>query len=1424
MQVQYLEEASVSLQGIAEVKFDSQKSVFGPTTTELNFTVEKTVSKNIKSYSCQWDSSARFDCSSRKLLLMSLGDGDHILRIKVAYDSGQSEEVLTSVRIDRTPPMATFLQIPGLISNLTSGVIQFAAQDALSGLKSVSCSLDGAASVNCSQLTFSYLSLSQGLHTLRLNLVDFAENRLEKTYQWTVDTLRPTVSLLETPAANSNQNQAQFLFSGLNYHSFECSLDGSTYSACSSPKVISGLETGAHTFRVRALRNNGNISVPAEMLWVVDTSVPTVYFSKTPSTSTNQKQAQFVFNSVATGQFFCSLDTADFEACSSPKDYSNLGAGNHRFRLKIRNVFGTESLIDSSSTFNWNIDLSVPTVLLSSTPASMTNDRSASFVFAGDGIKNYQCRLDAGSFEDCISPKKYLNLSEGSHRFQVKGSNAVGTESAMADFSWTIETAGPVILITSQPASISSDNIVSFTFASSNAQIKIDKYECSMDSTSFSICTSPYTSTKLSDGTHLFKVRATSTAGNLSEIVSTSFEIDSVVPVLTMTASPALYSKSDSESISFTSQSVSATYRCQQNLEPEQNCQSPWKVSYMRDQAMTVFIKAISRSGLESNLSKVTWIFDKTAPSRPELTADVSPITQKTTASLNFTSNDGIGIDHFVCSLDGASPVKCSSPFLVQNLLEGRHEVSVTGTDKATNVSESGVFSWFVDLTAPQISISGQPISISEKSTEVIQFSVSDNGGSPVSVTCQFDGVIISTGCSSPLSLSVTSGVHNLVLKATDSAGNSSETSVQWTTSLSLSGYKEYPNIMPLTGHLTMDIFDSAPRILKGDDKSSVFILSSCGVLESKDSGLSFVNKKMNLPESPLSMAKANGRIFIGARSGVFISVDDGTSFRRTLDVKVAQKIFESQMSRSLPCSEVPSFGNTLGVNRLEASGTTVIVGTSYGTFVSSDSGETFNLPTMSSGDYVLPELNLADIQFVGSSGSEIWLSILGTQKKPVLTQKGNAACNTSSDVPAYGLLRSIDGGKTFRSIPAAGYRSTAVLKSAYKNTRLYLMGNQDPMDSINQGFIRSLDSGSSFSQSAESPVKSNSRLDGEQNMISETANGVLNVLRRTDEGTQLYRSEDEGNTFVAVAMSSSHSHQKLVHYGLVESNGKILVSSNQGLWVSRDEGKTYQLSKQYKSNYCVAPWWHGVQAFASSGSSLYVSNKFGNFISTNDGQTFDVMMGKGLDPAAKELYATGVSTVYAFGSSSGIYVSQDNGSHFSGPFQTFKDVNTQETLFYSDSNYGGLSDSGSLVAGYYLSSDGTDQRVQLKKWLSENSSLRLMSALSLGNRIVASVYPFGVVVYENGIKIYENSEIGSGGSTNFIRIRKVNGIIYLLGQEIWSSHDLGKTFKKLSSAPHFGVDAAAVKGSVWIPDSSDFLWKTQDQGQSFNYFQSDLQ
>jgi hypothetical protein len=76
----------------------------------------------------------------------------------------------------------------------------------------------------------------------------------------TVDTTPPQTTITSGPSGTISQQDASFSFSSSEAGSrFQCRLDGASFAACSSPKAYSGLGSGAHRFKVRAIDRAGNV-------------------------------------------------------------------------------------------------------------------------------------------------------------------------------------------------------------------------------------------------------------------------------------------------------------------------------------------------------------------------------------------------------------------------------------------------------------------------------------------------------------------------------------------------------------------------------------------------------------------------------------------------------------------------------------------------------------------------------------------------------------------------------------------------------------------------------------------------------------------------------------------------------------------------------------------------------------------------------------------------------------------------------------------------------------------------------------------------------------------------------------------------------------------------------------------------------------
>jgi hypothetical protein len=87
-----------------------------------------------------------------------------------------------------------------------------------------------------------------------------------------------TTSVTSGPPSFTNSTSATLSFSSNDpWARFECSLDGASFTSCSSPKTYFALSEGSHTFQARAMdRDSLRDPTPASRSWVVDVTPPVV--------------------------------------------------------------------------------------------------------------------------------------------------------------------------------------------------------------------------------------------------------------------------------------------------------------------------------------------------------------------------------------------------------------------------------------------------------------------------------------------------------------------------------------------------------------------------------------------------------------------------------------------------------------------------------------------------------------------------------------------------------------------------------------------------------------------------------------------------------------------------------------------------------------------------------------------------------------------------------------------------------------------------------------------------------------------------------------------------------------------------------------------------------------------------------------------
>ena len=91
-----------------------------------------------------------------------------------------------------------------------------------------------------------------------------------------------------------------------------------------------------------------------------------------------------------------------------------------------------------------NGDTKPPETTITAGPSegSITTQADASFGFSSSEARStFSCQLDGGGFSSCTSPKTYNGLSNASHTFEVKATDAAGnTDATPARRTWTVNT------------------------------------------------------------------------------------------------------------------------------------------------------------------------------------------------------------------------------------------------------------------------------------------------------------------------------------------------------------------------------------------------------------------------------------------------------------------------------------------------------------------------------------------------------------------------------------------------------------------------------------------------------------------------------------------------------------------------------------------------------------------------------------------------------------------------------------------------------------------------------------------------------------------------------------------------------------------------------------------------------------------------
>ncbi len=509
-------------------------------------------------------------------------------------DPGGPTATATKTWVDETAPQTSIDSGPSGTTTDATPTFTFSAGEPGATFE---CRIDNGPFASCAS-PFTPATLGDGAHTFQVRATDAAGNTdtTPASRSFTVNATAPQTTIDSGPLGTTTDATPTFTFSaGEPGATFECRIDNGPFTSCTSPFTTATLGDGAHTFQVRATDAAGNTdATPASRSFTVNATAPQTTIDSGPSGTTTDATPTFTFSAGEPGSTFeCRIDNGPFTSCTSPFTTATLGDGAHTFQVRATDAAGNTDTTPAGRSFT--VDTTGPTASITSGPAGSIRNATAQFAFSSNEPNStFECRLDGAAFVPCSSPYTTGPLSEGSHTFGVRATDALGNRGPVTSRSFTRDVTAPATQIVF-PDEGASSSLPVLAFLADEPD---STFECRLDGGAFEPCTSPYLpAASLGDGPHTFDVRATDAAGNVGPVSSRSFVRDTTPPEAAIASGPSGTVDDPRPTFAFSSSEPGSTFECRVNGGAFEPCGSPFTTPTLPAGPHTFEVRARDRAG-----------------------------------------------------------------------------------------------------------------------------------------------------------------------------------------------------------------------------------------------------------------------------------------------------------------------------------------------------------------------------------------------------------------------------------------------------------------------------------------------------------------------------------------------------------------------------------------------------------------------------------------------------------------------------------------------------------------------------------------------------------------------------------------------------------------------------------------------------------
>lgn len=526
----------------------------------------------------------------------TLSQGGNEIVATIKDQAGNATSASVSFNVDTTAPKITIVH-PAPGSEHGSGIVEFQVQysdDQAIDLNSLVLTIDGNPLVINPTITGVSGTVTLGnsaSHVLNASIKDKAGNTASDSSSFIVDTTLPNIHIVQ-PSLNAILNNAtpqiqvdySESISGVNTQTFKASVDGTdvttlflVQASSASATLQTPLADGPHTLSAQIASNAGNVGSSSNPI-LIDTIKPQLSIISPAgpvNTSTPLGTAQYSDSGsgIDPNSVQVTLDGTDITGTLGVSSSSASGAlatgaglneGPHQFAVKVADKAG--NITQSSSSFL--VDVTAPAVAFSS-PANdsfINNTQPAitlTYSDSGSGIdlSSIHVFLQQGSVPETeITSLLTLSASQASGTISASSPLVPGTyhlravvadkagNTAPAQAAFAVDTTPPTYLIQSPAANAFLNTATpAFTVSYQDDASGVDtsKFILLVDGvdrtnrltfTPTGASGNLLAADTLAEGSHQVSVTVVDRAGNAAPIVPQPFLVDTIAPVLNITA------------------------------------------------------------------------------------------------------------------------------------------------------------------------------------------------------------------------------------------------------------------------------------------------------------------------------------------------------------------------------------------------------------------------------------------------------------------------------------------------------------------------------------------------------------------------------------------------------------------------------------------------------------------------------------------------------------------------------------------------------------------------------------------------------------------------------------------------------------------------------------------------------------------------